>query len=48
MVKRRIKAKNMKVCRHVGKSPNNGRKIGVPAQVIVRILIEIVRNLIAI
>jgi hypothetical protein len=38
----------MKVCRQVGNNPRNGKNIGVPAHVIVRMLIEMVRNLIAI
>jgi hypothetical protein len=44
---RRIKAKNKNVWRHVGNNPSKGKKIGVPAHVIVNRLIDIVRNLIA-
>ena len=39
--------KNIKVCLHEGIKLRKGKKIGVPAQTIVSILIEIVLNLIA-
>lgn len=48
MVNSKIKAKNMKVCLQVGNNPNKGRKMGVPAHVMVSMLMEMVLNLIAI
>lgn len=40
-------AKNINVYLQEGKNPNKGRNIGVPAQVIVNMFIEMVLNLVA-
>ena len=42
-----INANNINVYLHVGSNAKKGKNIGVPAHVIVSMLMEIVRNLIA-